>query len=41
VREDPTNRYDAAAWERGRQAGQSVNLRADEEVKEQVRKEID
>jgi hypothetical protein len=40
VREDPTHRYDAAAWERGRQAGQSVNLRADEEVKKKDTKEI-
>jgi len=41
VREDPTNRYDPAAWERGRQAGASVNLRADDEVKKHDRKEID
>ena len=40
VREDPTNRYDAAAWERGRQAGQSVNLRADENIDDSKRKGI-
>jgi hypothetical protein len=40
VREDPTTRTDNAAWARGRQAAQTVNLRADEEVKKQNRKEI-
>ena len=40
IREDPTTRYDAAAWSRGQTAAQSVNLRADDEVKEQNRKEI-
>jgi hypothetical protein len=40
VREDPTTRTDNAAWARGRQAAQTVNLRADEEVKKQNKKEI-
>jgi hypothetical protein len=40
IREDPADRVDHAAWARGTKAAQSVNLRADEEVKDQVRKEI-
>lgn len=40
IREDPTSRMDHAAWSRGRQAAQTVNLRADEEVKKEDRKEI-
>jgi hypothetical protein len=40
IREDPTTRMDNAAWARGRQAAQSVNLRADEEVKKQDRREL-
>ena len=41
IREDPTNRVDHAAWARGTKAAQSVNLRADEEVKKQDRKQLD
>lgn len=33
-------RYDAAAWDRGRQAAQSVNLRNDGEVAKEKRREI-
>lgn len=33
VREDPTSRYDAAAWSRGKAAAETVSLRADAEVK--------
>jgi Protein of unknown function (DUF2786) len=40
IREDPRDRYDHAAWSRGRTAAQKVNLRADEEVDEQTRKEL-
>jgi hypothetical protein len=40
IREDPADRVDHAAWARGTKAAQSVNLRADDEVKDQVRKEI-
>lgn len=40
VREDPADRYDHAAWTRGRAAAQSVNLRNDAEVKEETRKGI-
>ena len=40
IREDPTTRTDNAAWARGQKAAQSVNLRADDEVKKQDRKEI-
>jgi len=40
VREDPANRYDAAAWARGKAAAETVNLRADEEVKQQTRGEL-
>jgi hypothetical protein len=40
IREDPADRVDHAAWARGQQAAQSVNLRADEEVKEQTRRGI-
>lgn len=41
VREDPSTRFDEAAWNRGRNAAQSVNLRNDAEVKKETRKEID
>jgi Protein of unknown function (DUF2786) len=40
IREDPTTRMDGAAWARGQKAAQTVNLRADEEVKKQNKKEI-
>lgn len=40
IREDSAQKYDHAAWERGRSAAQTVNLRADAEVKKETRKEI-
>jgi hypothetical protein len=40
LREDPADRYDHAAWSRGKRAAESVNLRADEEVKDQNRKQL-
>lgn len=40
VRENPAERYDAAAWERGRKAANTVNLRADAEVKTPTKREI-
>lgn len=40
IREDPAERYDGAAWERGREAAQKVNLRDDAEVKDENRKSI-
>lgn len=41
VREDPAERYDHAAWQRGQAAAQSVNLRNDAEVKRENRKGIE
>lgn len=41
IREDPADRYDAAAWSRGKKAAESVNLRADDEVKQPTRKAVE
>ena len=41
VRADNSTRMDPAAWERGRKAAQSVNLRNDAEVRKQERKGIE
>lgn len=40
IREDPSKRINAVAWERGEAAAKSVNLRADEEVKEETKREL-
>lgn len=40
VREDPAERFNAVAWKRGETAANSVNLRADEEVKEETKREL-